>query len=184
MFRHSFYVTDDRDCHMHNVILGLDFGEKAGLIFDLKDKRVYYKDTFLIMTTLDEPYRPDVRDVFGEEARTTKKERINLPENDLNRIGEIRDEQEAVVNLIVRVSELVRLPARTQMAVKARFEHALSEDTVVMIEPTHDLLEKHGQGPDTPHTRGQRRTAVIHGQHHGPGCLVTTSDDGGRSGIN
>ena len=48
------------------------------------------------------------------------------------------------MNLIVRVSEPVRLPARTQMVVKARFEPEVNEDTVVMIEPTHDLLGKHG----------------------------------------
>ena len=67
-----------------------------------------------------------------------------MPENNLNHIGDLRDEQEGVVNLIVRISEPVRLPARTQMAVKARFEPTVSEDTIFLVEPSHDLLEKHG----------------------------------------
>ena len=49
-----------------------------------------------------------------------------------------------MVNLIVRLADPVRLPARTQMVVKARFEPAVCEDTVVLLEPTHDLMEKHG----------------------------------------
>ena len=63
---------DDKDCQMHNVILGLDFGMKTGLLFDLTDKHVYYKDTFQIITALDGPYKPDVLDVFGGEARTSR----------------------------------------------------------------------------------------------------------------
>ena len=30
------------------------------------------------------------------------------------------------------------------MAVKARFEPTVCEETVVLVEPTSDLLEKHG----------------------------------------
>ena len=59
-------------------------------------------------------------------------------------IGDIRDERDAVVHLLVRVSDPVRLPALTQMTVKTRFKPAVSEDTVVLVEPTGDLLEKHG----------------------------------------
>ena len=92
---------DDKNCRMHNVILGLDFGEKAGLLFDLTDKRVYYKDTFL-MSAVDKPYRPDVHHVFGKEVQTSRNEGVGLPENDLSKIGEIHDEQEAAVSLIVR----------------------------------------------------------------------------------
>ena len=49
-----------------------------------------------------------------------------------------------MVNLIVRLADPVRLPTRTQMVVKAQFEPAVCEDTVVLLEPTHDLMENHG----------------------------------------
>ena len=42
IFEHLFYVLDDTGCKMHNV-LGNDFGEKAGLIVNLTDHRVYYR---------------------------------------------------------------------------------------------------------------------------------------------
>ena len=96
--------------------------------------------------------------MYLEERRGLLEKRINLQENDLSKIGEIRDELEVVVCLIFHGSKPVRLPARTQMAVKARFEPAVSKDTIVMIEQTHDLLEKHDvclvKGL-TPLTRGQ-----------------------------
>ena len=101
---------------MHNVILGNDFGEKAGLVVDLTDHRVYYKDTYLMMSALDGGHAPaaDERDNNSAEVRE-----VHLPENNLMAI-ELRDEKEAVVNLLVRIDEPVRLPARTQMAIKAR----------------------------------------------------------------
>ena len=52
-FLYSFYVMDDKECQMRNVILGNDFGKRVGLIYDLANQRVYYKDTFLIMSALD-----------------------------------------------------------------------------------------------------------------------------------
>ena len=37
MWEHTFFVLDDSKCKIHNVILGTDFGEKAGLVLDLTD---------------------------------------------------------------------------------------------------------------------------------------------------
>ena len=37
---HLFFVMDDKECRMHNVILGKDFGEKASLIVYLTDHKV------------------------------------------------------------------------------------------------------------------------------------------------
>ena len=59
-------------------------------------------------------------------------------------IGDLCNEREAVVDRLVRIDEPVRLPVRTQMAVKAWFEPVVFEDTVVLVEPNSDLLEKHG----------------------------------------
>ena len=58
--------------------------------------------------------------------------RVSLPENDLFQIEDLRDTQVGMVNLIVRLADPVRLPARMQMAVKARFEPAVCEDTIVL----------------------------------------------------
>ena len=70
--------------------------------------------------------------------------RISLPKNDLSQMEDLHDNQVGVVSLIVRLADPVRLPARMQMAVKARFEPAVCKDTVVLLEPTHNLMEKHG----------------------------------------
>ena len=40
-FRHTFYVMDDKECRMRNVILGIDFGKRAGLMYDLAEQKVY-----------------------------------------------------------------------------------------------------------------------------------------------
>ena len=69
--------------------------------------------------------------------------RVNLPKDDLSQIGEIHVTQLDMVNFIVWLSDPLLLPMRMQIAVKARFEPAVCEDTVVLVEPTHDLLEKH-----------------------------------------
>ena len=37
MWEHTFFVLDDSKCTMNNIILGNDFGEKAGLVLDLTD---------------------------------------------------------------------------------------------------------------------------------------------------
>ena len=52
------YVLDDSKCRMHNVILGNNFGEKAGLVVDLTDHRIYYEDTYLMMLALDGGHAP------------------------------------------------------------------------------------------------------------------------------
>ena len=142
MLEHNFFVLDDSKCKMHNVILGNDFGEKAGLVLDLTDHRVYYKDTFLMMSALDGGYTPPADERKVREPVEVRE--VNLPENDLTAIGDLRDERDAVVSLLVRINEPIRLPARTQMAVKARFEPVVCEETVVLVEPTSDLLENHG----------------------------------------
>ena len=128
---------------MQNVLLGIDFGKRAGLMYDLAEQKIYYKDTFLLMLRLDGPNEPQERNVNDVPTGVTDL-RFSLPENDPLQIEDLRDTQVGVVNLIVRLADPVRLPARTQMAVKYRFEPAVCEDTVVLLEPTHDLLEKHG----------------------------------------
>ena len=119
MWEHTFFVLDDSTCKIHNVILGTDFGEKAGLVLDSTDHRVYYKDTYLMMSALDGGYTPPADEGKVREPAAMRK--VNLPENDLTAIEDLRDEREAVVNLLIRIDEPIRLPARTQMAVKARF---------------------------------------------------------------
>ena len=69
---------------------------------------------------------------------------VNLSENDIKAIGNLWDEKEAVIILLVRIDEPVRLPVMTKMAIKARFEPAVCEETVVLVEVTRDLQEKHG----------------------------------------
>ena len=110
-------MLDDSKCTMQNIILKNDFGEKAGLVLDLTDHRVYYKDTYLMMSALDGGYTPPADERKVRESADVRE--VNLPENDLTAIGDLRDEREAVVNLLVRIDEPIRLPARTQMAVKA-----------------------------------------------------------------
>ena len=88
MWEHNFFVLDDSKCKMHNVILGNDFGEKAGLILDLTDHRVYYKDTYL-MSALDGGYTPPADERKVHESVEVRE--VNLPENDLTAIGDIRD---------------------------------------------------------------------------------------------
>ena len=140
MWEHIFFVLDDSKCKVHNVILGTDFGEKAGLVLDSTDHRVYYKDTYLMMSALDGGYTPPADE--GKVRKSVEVREVNLPENDLTAIGDLRDEREAVVNLLVRIDEPIRLPG--WMAVKAHFEPRVCEETVVLVEPTSDLLEKHG----------------------------------------
>ena len=126
---------------MHNVILGNDFGEKAGLVVDLTNHRVY-KDTYLLMSAMDGGHTPAADE--RKDHKSAEVREVNLPENDLMAIGDLRDEKEVVVNLLVRIDEPIRLPARTQMSIKVRFEPAVCEETVVLVEPTSDLLEEHG----------------------------------------
>ena len=140
IFEHNFFVLDDSKCRMHNVILENDFGEKAGLVVDLTDHQTYYKDTYL-MSALDGGHVSAADGRRGDNAAEERE--VHLPENDITAI-DVRDEKEAVVNLSVRIEEPIRLPARTQMAVNPRFEPAVCEETVVLVEPTNDLLEKHG----------------------------------------
>ena len=54
------------------MILGNDFGPKAGLILDLTEQRVYFKDTCLLMSALDQPYHPDVSNAIDNGASTPK----------------------------------------------------------------------------------------------------------------
>ena len=81
---------------------------------------------------------------MGKVRESVEVREVNLPENDLTAIGNLQDEREAVVNLLVRIDEPIRLPARTQMAVKARFDPRVCKKKVVLVEPICDLLEKHG----------------------------------------
>ena len=78
-FRHTFYEMDDKECRMRNVILRIAFGKKAGLIYYLAEQKVYYKDNFMIMSRLDEPFGPqgqNVNDVptgVRRESQPTRK---------------------------------------------------------------------------------------------------------------
>ena len=87
-------------------------------MYNLAEQKVYYKDTFMIMSRLDEPGGSQGQNVSEVPTRVPDL-RFNLPENDLFQMEDLRDVQEGVVNLIVRLADPVRLPARTQMAVKA-----------------------------------------------------------------
>ena len=68
---------------MRNVILGIDFGKRAGLIYDLAEQKVYYKDTFMIMSRLDEPSGPQGKNV-NDVPTGVPDVRFSLPENDLS----------------------------------------------------------------------------------------------------
>ena len=70
VFDHMNYMMDDSACRMHNVILGNYFGVKAGLILDLTEQRVYYKDKYLMMSALDQPCK-HVSDVLDDNRITT-----------------------------------------------------------------------------------------------------------------
>ena len=50
---------------------------------------IYYKDMLLLMSALDQPYKPDVSDVFDNGASTPGIKRVNLSENNLTQIGDI-----------------------------------------------------------------------------------------------
>ena len=46
VFNHSFYMMNNSACNMHNLVLGVDIGQVAGLIVNLSEQRIYYKNTF------------------------------------------------------------------------------------------------------------------------------------------
>ena len=96
-------MLDDSKCRMHNVILGNDFGEKAGLIADLTDQ--FITRTFPLMSALDGGHTPAVDERRNHKSADVRE--VNLPENDLKAIGDLRDEKEAVVNLLGEVKLLV-----------------------------------------------------------------------------
>ena len=70
LFVHWFYITDNSACWMHNVILRNDLGKKAGLIINLTEQPIYNKDMFLLLSALDQPFKPDVRHVFDDGVST------------------------------------------------------------------------------------------------------------------
>ena len=69
------------------------------------------------MSALDGGHAPPADE--RKDSQSAEVREVNLPENDLTAIGNVRDKKEAVVNLLVRIEEPIRLPVRTQMAVKA-----------------------------------------------------------------
>ena len=84
----------------------------------------------MIMSRLDGHSRPQGQNV-NDVPTGIPNMRISLPKNDLPKIEDLRDTQVGVVNLIIRLTDTVRLPVRMQMAVKPRFEPAVCKDTVV-----------------------------------------------------
>ena len=97
------------------------------------------------MSALDQEYKPSYWEVLVAGAAELKAQtKVCLHKNELSAIGDLRDERESVVHLIIRVCEPVCIPARTQMGVKICFKPPVYENTLVLVEPKEVLLETHG----------------------------------------